>query len=60
MTMDDSASRILLQSLTEDEYNSLPEPIRNKILVCLNENFENFLTSKAVFESTRLSNGRYC
>lgn len=58
--MDDSASRILLQSLTEDEYHSLPEPIRNKILACFNENFENFLTFKAVVESTRVSNGRYC
>lgn len=57
--MDDSASKILLQSLTEEEYNSLPELIRNKILRCFNENFDDFLTSKAVFESTKASNGMY-
>lgn len=55
--MTDSGGKVLLQSLTQEEYDSLPGPVRFKIESCVNEHVENFITSKALFETTRASNG---
>lgn len=55
--MTDTGGKILLQSLTQEEYESLPGPIRLKIETCVNEHVENFINSKALFETTRSSNG---
>lgn len=56
--MVNSGKTILLRTLSVDEYLSLPEPIRLKIETCVNDHVDKFITSKALLETTRSSNGK--
>lgn len=58
--MADSAAKILLKSLTQEEYDSLPGTIRSKLECCITEHVESFITSRAVLETTRTTSGKIC
>ncbi|KAK3915190.1 Nucleoprotein TPR [Frankliniella fusca] len=47
------SSEVLMNFLNAEEYNLIPEDVRAKINTHFEEKFEEFLTSKALFESSR-------
>lgn len=55
--MADGCGKLLLQTLNEEEYKSLPQEICEKIEACLNRHLVDFTTAKAILESTKLANG---
>lgn len=52
------SSDILLNFLNTEEYNLIPDDVRAKITSHFVERFEEFLTSKALFESSRTNYGK--
>jgi transposase-like protein len=57
--METKVESLLSKSLTQGEYESLNVELRTKIETALNEHMDDFLTAKALFESTRASQGRF-
>lgn len=57
--MADGCGKLLLQTLNEEEYKSLPQEICAKIEACLNKHLEDFTTAKAVLDSTKAANGNH-
>ncbi|XP_054265547.1 nucleoprotein TPR-like isoform X3 [Macrosteles quadrilineatus] len=54
--MSEGAVNLILQSLSNEEYHTIPDNVREKIETCINEHLQNLLTSRAIFETTRKSN----
>ncbi|XP_008561192.1 nucleoprotein TPR [Microplitis demolitor] len=52
---EESDCDVLKKILTEDELTQLSETVANKLRNYFNENFEEFITAKAVFQHTRQS-----
>lgn len=51
-------AEVLLNVLNPEEYSLIPEDVRAKITSHFEERFEEFLTSKALFESSRTKHGK--
>lgn len=56
-TMADAGGRLLLQTLSEEEYKAIPQELCAKIEACVNKHLEDFITAKAILESTKAANG---
>lgn len=56
--MADGGGKLLLQTLSAEEYKSIPQEICAKIEICVNKHLEDFITAKAVLESTKTANGK--
>ncbi|CAH1399174.1 unnamed protein product [Nezara viridula] len=51
--MEGGARALILRTLTSEEYDTIDQALREKIETILNEHIEDYITAKALFESTR-------
>lgn len=56
---EDSEYDVLCKALTNDELAQVPGEIATKLRSYFTENFEEFITAKAVFQNSRQSLGNY-
>lgn len=57
--MEGGARALILRTLTNEEYDTIDQVLREKIETILNEHIEDYITAKALFESTRGSQRTY-
>lgn len=55
--VDTGGGTLLKKSLSDEEYDSIPSSVRSKIETALGHHIEDYLTAKALFESTQVANG---
>lgn len=57
--MEDEAKTLLLKTIPVEEYESIGEPLRQKIEHILKEHINDFLAAKAFFETNRAAQGLF-